>query len=152
MTEYRTLVDSAARTYGIDANLIEAVVIAESSGRTDAFRFEPAFYERYLRDKPEYAGQIPRRISSSYGLMQVMYTTACGHGFQDYPELLFKPEVGLKYGCLHLAKMLTWADRNVPQALAGYNGGMGNWEGAMPQRYARHVLEILVAVELEQPL
>jgi len=151
MTEYRPLIESAASTFGLSANLVEAVVLAESSGHTDAFRFEPSFYDRYLKDNPAYAGQIPRRISSSYGLMQCMYTTAQDHGFTGNPELLFQPEVGLHYGCKHLFVMLTWANGAIRQALAAYNGGIGNWRGAMPQRYAGHVLDILRTVDLEHP-
>lgn len=140
MTPYRSLIDIAAEAHGLDPNLVEAVVMAESSGHTDAFRYEPAFYRRYLSGKPEYDGQIPRRISSSYGLMQVMFTTAKEHGFKDVPEVLFQPEAGLWYGCAHLAKMLKWSKGDVRQALAAYNGGTGNYRATAPQGYAVKVL------------
>ena len=142
MTPYRDLIVSTAGGHGLDPNLVEAVVIAESSGHTDAFRFEPGFYRRYLEGKSEYAGQNPRRVSSSYGLMQVMFTTAQQYGFKDNPEALFVPESGLQYGCLHLKTLLRWSKGDERKAAAAYNGGQGNWNGTDPQRYASKVMKL----------
>jgi soluble lytic murein transglycosylase-like protein len=147
VTAYRDLIERVATGYALDPNLVEAVVIAESSGYTDAFRFEPDFYRRYLAAKPEYANQNPRRVSSSYGLMQVMYTTAQQHGYAGLPEGLFVPDVGVRYGCIHLVKMLTWADGEVRKALAAYNGGQGNWKATYPQQYASRVLKLHESVK-----
>jgi soluble lytic murein transglycosylase-like protein len=115
--------------------LVEAVVWTESTDHTDAFRPEPNFYRRYLKGKPEWAGWVPRRISSSYGLMQVMYTTAILNGWAGEPEELFLPEIGLTAGCARLRYLFAWAGRVAePQAdadvilsttLAAYNGGQG---------------------------
>ena len=150
MTPYRGLIQSFANQYRLDPNLVEAVVIAESNGCTDAFRYEPEFYQRYLKDNPEYRGMLPRRVSSSYGLMQVMYSTAREHGFRDLPEVLFQPNVGLQYGCLHLAKVIQQANGNVREALARYNGG-GNYQGTQPQKYATRVLTLYRSVEMAHP-
>jgi soluble lytic murein transglycosylase-like protein len=149
MTEYRPLIEQIAADLDLDPNLVEAVVITESSAHTDAFRFEPAFFDRYLKGKPEYAGQIPRRIASSYGLAQVMFSTAQQYGFVGHPELLFVPDVGLRYGCLHLRAMLTWAGGDVHRALAAYNGGQGqgSWKAEAPQRYATRVMKLLDSVK-----
>jgi soluble lytic murein transglycosylase-like protein len=151
MTSYRGLIEATAKTYGIDPNLLEAVVIAESNGCTDAFRFEPGFYVRYLKGKPEYAGQEPRRISSSYGLAQTMYTTAQQYGFSDQPEVLFVPDVGLKFGAMHLKHLLTWAGGDARKALAGYNGGQGNFMGSDAQRYASRVMKLYASVQQAHP-
>lgn len=140
-TPYHDLIKQVATEHALDSTLVEAIVIQESyGGHTDAFRFEPAFYDRYLKGKPEWAGQNPRRIASSYGLMQVMYTTAVQDGFTGEPELLFIPYVGLDYGCRRLHYLLGWSTFNIPQALAAYNGGKGNWQADRPQRYALKVL------------
>lgn len=147
MTPYRALIESTARGHGLDPNLVEAVSIAESSGQTDAFRFEPGFFDRYLKNHPTHGKENPRRVSSSYGLMQVMFTTAQQYGFFDEPEELFKPDVGLQFGCLHLKRMLQWANGDVRKALAAYNGGQGNWTGAQPQQYASKVLKLLDTVK-----
>jgi soluble lytic murein transglycosylase-like protein len=150
VTPYRQLIELLAKGYDLDPNLVEAVVIAESSGCTDAFRFEPAFFTRYLQAKPEYANQNPRRVSSSYGLCQVMYTTAQEHGYSGLPEGLFVPDVGLRYGCLHLRKVFAWAGGDTRKALAAYNGGQGNWNGTEPQRYAVRVLKLYDSVKAAQ--
>src|SRR6185295_18189918 len=99
-TLYRELIETAAVTHRLDADLLEALIITESSGLTDAFRFEPEFYKRYLAKNKKWAGQNPRRISSSYGLCQVMFTTALEHDFPYLePEYLFVPTIGLEWGC-----------------------------------------------------
>lgn len=139
MTEYRNLIESTALQFKLDPDLVEAVVLTESSGHTDAFRFEPAFFDRYLKDKFPFSGGIKRRVSSSYGLMQVMYSTAYGYGYRQIPEYLFNPDTGLYMGCLHLSKMLEWAKGDSHKALAAYNGGQGNWDAPDPQNYADKV-------------
>lgn len=143
VADYRAIIAETAAAHQLDPRLVEAVVAVESSGNTDAFRFEPGFYELYLRGKREYAGQIPRRISSSYGLMQVMATTARQHGFTGEPEELFVPRVGLEYGCRHLAMLLRWAKGDVPKALGAYNAGQGNWDDARGRAYAVKVEKAL---------
>ena len=148
VTPYRKEIEGAAHERGLDPNLVEAVVICESSGRTDAFRFEPMFYERYLKGRPQWAGQNPRRVASSYGLMQVMYTTAVEHGFSyDAPEYLFIPTVGLDMGCTVLAAFLEWAGGDVLKALAAYNGGQGNWLGGQAQLYSKKVNRVLEEIQ-----
>jgi soluble lytic murein transglycosylase-like protein len=141
-TAYTRAIADAAAKYGLDADLLEAQVLVESGGNTDAFRFEAGFYDRYLRGKPEWSGLVPRRISSSYGLLQVMYPTAREHGFTGEPEFLFVPAVGLEWGAKHLGGLVEWAEGDIIRALAAYNGGkLGN--DAPPYRnesYAQRVL------------
>jgi hypothetical protein len=137
---YRDLMHRLGEREGVDPLLLEAVSFQESSWRADAFRFEPAFYERYLKGKPQFKGQVPRRISSSYGLFQVMYSTALEHGFSDEPEVLFVPFTNILMGARILKSLLSWAGGDVAQALAAYNGGKGNWKAAIPGDYARRVL------------
>ena len=155
LTRYWSEIQAAARAHGLDPILVEAVVIQESAGNTDGFRFEPVFYNRLLKGKPEWVGQNPRRISSSYGLMQCMYVVARERGYAASlpPEGLFVPEVGLEYGCRQLAFLLNWArkgwpdlahDLHIQAALASYNGGRGgNVPGTVLRNgvYARSVLK-----------
>jgi soluble lytic murein transglycosylase-like protein len=147
MTDYRGLIEVAAHAHGLDPNLVEAVCLTESSGRTDAFRFEPAFWNRYLKDNPKYHGSIPRRVSSSYGLMQVMFPVARELGFVDDPEDLFKPHVGLYYGCKKLSALLRWSDGDVDRALEAYNGGKGSVGSPATRRYVLKVRDWLAKVE-----
>jgi soluble lytic murein transglycosylase-like protein len=140
MTLYRPEIEAAARDFGLDPDLLEALVMAESAGEADAFRFEPDFWRRYLANHPDYKGKNPRRVSSSYGLCQVMYSTACNLGFKAQPESLFLPDVSLHFGAMYLSRLLKWAGGNAAQALAAYNGGQGNWTAEGPQSYAAKVL------------
>jgi len=137
-------VAAAAEKHGLEPELVKAVCMVESSGLTSGYRYEPAFWLRYLAKNPRYGGQNPRRVSASYGLMQVMYSTAVQHGLVGPPELMFQPAVGLMYGCLHLKHLLDKCGGNVEQALAQYNGGeKGNTEppyrnGAYAERVMRY--------------
>jgi soluble lytic murein transglycosylase-like protein len=143
LTAYRAEIETAAHAHALDPHLVEAVVLVESSGYTHAFRHEAAFFRRYLADHPRYAGANPLRVSSSYGLMQVMYPVAVEHGLVGAPEQLFVPEVGLEYGCRHLRMLVEWAQGDQHAALGAYNGGKaGNRPGAPPrnQSYVTKVL------------
>src|SRR6478752_2040666 len=137
---YRVAVDVAAAKVSLDPNLVEAVVLQESAGRAAAYRFEPAFWERYMKDDPKWFGMEPRRVSASYGLMQVMYPVAVEHGFTQDPEYLFVPSIGLEYGTVLLAELVLWARGDVRKALGAYNGGRGGWDRPIPQHYATSVM------------
>ena len=167
-TRYKKEIDAAAERYALDPLLVEAVVAQESSGNTDAFRFEPMFWNRYLKMKSQYRHLNPRRVSSSYGLMQVMYCRVLEDKIADNdawaPELLFVPENGLDVGCALLAELIQWASTRVAPAgitvtpveiaLASYNGGKGgndpakNWP-LRNGKYAREVLAKRTALEKE---
>jgi soluble lytic murein transglycosylase-like protein len=146
-TLYRREIDSAAREHGIPPNLLEALVLVESSGRADAFRHEPRFWRRYLESNPQYAGANPRRVSSSYGLCQVMFPTARELGFQGEPEMLFVPSVSLFFGAAYLKRLLEWANGEVDKALAAYNTGRGNWNSAAGRAYVAKIHKALAVVE-----
>lgn len=146
-TSYSKIIQEAAALQSLDPRLVEAVVIQESGGKTHAYRYEPKFWARYLAKLPQYVGSVPERVSASYGLMQMMYTTALQYGALAAPELLFVPETGLAYGCKHLASLLKWSGGNVESALAAYNGGKADNEpGHQPYlrngQYAKAVLAI----------
>lgn len=144
---YRNEIEFAARLAGLDPDLVEAVVLVESSGRTDAFRHEPDFYERYVKGKPEYEGRNPRRIASSYGLMQIMYTTAQLYGFRAEPEMLFLPNIGLEYGCRHLAALLK-KHQETGDALEAYNAGRANTPAG--EKYRAKVISEFVRVRAQR--
>lgn len=146
-TAYRPEIIAAARTAGIDADLLEALVLTESSGKADAFRFEPEFWDRYCANNAAYSGQVPRRVASSYGLCQVMYPTAQAYGFSAQPEYLFLPNVNLEIGARILRDLLDWAKQDVSKALQAYNGGKGNVGKPQPTAYAQRVLANLARVQ-----
>lgn len=154
-TPYRLEIETIAQRHELPPDLVEAVVLTESAGHTDAFRFEPAFFVKYQAPKPEwqYALTNPRRYGSSYGLMQVMLAVAQEMGFTGIPEALFQPEIGLEFGCRKLRELLQWAERKgagVPEdvrvrsALAAYNGGhLKNEPDFAPDRNAAYATKVL---------
>lgn len=130
---YRAQTHDASRRHGLDARLVEAIIRTESSGLANAYRFEPAFWGRYLKDHPLYRHRDPKAVSASYGLMQVMYPVAVENGYTGAPEGLYDVSTNLDIGCKYLAALLRWA--RVPPtvgrdaAIAAYNGGKGVGKG-----------------------
>jgi len=122
---YHTEVQQKASVHGLDPLLVEAVCMVESSGDTAARRHEPKFWLRYMANQPQWREHNPKRVATSYGLMQVMYTSALLVGYPpgDAPEFLFVPHIGLEYGCRILKNCFTWAHGDIPATLAAYNGG-----------------------------
>jgi soluble lytic murein transglycosylase-like protein len=134
-----------AERHGLSPDLVQAVCLIESSGQTHAYRAEPAFWDRYLKGKPEWDGSNPSRVSASYGLMQVMFPVAVEHGMArtEPPEYLFVPLIGLTYGCLVLQRRLEWAGGDVRAALASYNGGKGGNKPGGPLRNGAYADKVL---------
>lgn len=156
---HKAAIDEAVAKAGLDPLLVAALVWQESDFNADAFRHEPAFWNRYMKKNPLYAHLNPRRVSSSYGLMQVMYCRLLEDGTTANdkwdPEFLFVPKFNLDIGCELLAELLLWAakyttdpERVTIAALAAYNGGRGgnrpdqNWP-VRNGKYAREVLDKL---------
>lgn len=152
---YHALITEVALRYRLDPFLVLALVWQESAFNADAFRYEPAFWNRYLKKNPLYAALNPRRVSSSYGLCQVMYCRIFEDRLVDNdalpPEHLFIPEPNLTTGCQLLVELFAWAGEYTDDpariqlsALAAYNGGRGgNRPTEDPLRngvYARSVL------------
>lgn len=140
ISPYREAIRVAAANYSLDPLLVEAVVWQESSGKADAFRYEPAFWLRYCAPKAQYAHEEPRRIASSYGLLQVMFPTAQLVGFRGEPEELFSIRTNLDVGCRYLKSLFSRCGGDLRQTLAAYNGGPGGIDQPVPLRYADQVL------------
>jgi soluble lytic murein transglycosylase-like protein len=131
--ELSSLIESAAARHGLPAGLVEAVVGVESGGNTWALRYEPAFYERYVRQDKTVRALAPCSLdterqsrATSWGLMQVMGATARGLGFDKaFLSELTDPAVGLEYGCRLLARLgeRHKASHGWPGAVAAYNAG-----------------------------
>ncbi len=69
--------------------------------------------------------------AAARGLTQVIPSTGRSIAQQlDWPdyreELLYRPYVSVEFGSFYLGQGIEGAQGNVPQALAGYNGGPGN--------------------------
>lgn len=142
---YRAEVEMMAARHGLSPDLVQAVCLVESSGKTHAYRYEPGFWTRYLQSKPEWDGANPERVSASYGLMQVMFPVAVEFGMErsEPPEYLFVPLIGLDYGCRVLRERLEWASGDLRAALAAYNGGKGGNRPGTRLRNAAYADKVL---------
>lgn len=134
---YKDLIIAVATSHGLEPALVAGVCWQESEFCAHAYRFEPDFWNRYLKLNPKYRHLNPARVSASYGLMQIMYPLVHEDKLADNdalpPEHLFVPELNLDMGCRWLKGLFTWAqglgvnDANVVRlaAVAAYNGGKG---------------------------
>jgi soluble lytic murein transglycosylase-like protein len=157
---YRGAIAAEVKDTVLDPLLVEAVVLTESSGKPMAYRFEPAFWTKYLAQHPNYRHMIPEIASASYGLMQIMFSTACQEGYVGKAWGLFDPNVNIHFGVRHLLRHLAWSqdqsttdtfEEELASALACYNGGrFGNVPGDGKEdrnaAYARKVLTTYAAL------
>lgn len=119
---HAAIIGQAAKTHGVDAELIRAVIAVESCFNSRAV--SPAGAE---------------------GLMQLMPDTADRFGVSDS----FNPKQNILAGSRYLKWLLARFNGNVQYALAGYNAGEGRvdqYNGIPPyretQNYVRNVLSI----------
>jgi soluble lytic murein transglycosylase-like protein len=119
--DLRALASAIARRYGLEPELVLAVVAVESSFRSDAVSPKGA-----------------------QGLMQLMPRTADSLGVHD----VFDPEQNLDGGVRHLRTLVDRYDGDLTRALAAYNAGEAAVEryGGIPpfaetQDYVREVID-----------
>ena len=117
--KYREHVEQYADSYGVEPNLVYAMIKAESGFRPNVV---------------SYAGAI--------GLMQVMPETyeqdiSKKIGMEADPSLLYDPETNIRYGVYYLRYLYSKFGYNPDLVSAAYNGGEGNVsEWLLDQRYA----------------
>ncbi len=97
--ELDTIFRKAAKTYGVDVNLLKSVARVESNFRKDAVS-----------------------CVGAVGIMQLMPRTAKGLGVKNS----YDPEQNIMGGAKLLSQLLDKYDQDVELALAGYNAGSGN--------------------------
>jgi soluble lytic murein transglycosylase-like protein len=130
--EFEAEIKAAGKKHGIDPELINAVIMAESAGDPNAIRFEyhnylsGAYHIRpYSKVKPKISSLQTERMgqSTSWGLMQVMGFNARGLGFRRrWLVELCRPDIGIDLGCKILARLLKKYDI-VEDAVSAYNQG-----------------------------
>lgn len=137
------LILDVAGHFRLRADVVRAMVLQESSGDEFAFRFEKAYYDKYLRGMLLAYGPL---AACSYGLLQIMLQTATEHGFEDRPETLFLPKVGLTWGAIYLRWLLDRYSENYEMAIAAYNGGPGAVMHGKPYRTQAYVDAVMAKV------
>jgi soluble lytic murein transglycosylase len=106
--EYAQIVRGHAENYGLEPELLAAVIYTESKFDAGA-----------------------RSDSGAIGLMQLLPETARGiaqrtGGNAFRTEDLYDPEINVRYGAWYLRHLLQKYDGDLRKALAAYNGGQGN--------------------------
>lgn len=136
-----------SRESGINPQLIAAIIWQESRANPFAMRYEPAFFDKYIKDK-KLTGFIPsfKLISesternaraTSFGLMQVMGATAREVGFEaTFLSELCDVQNGIEVGVKVLKAKLAKANDDIMKALLLYNGG-GNKD--YPREVMAHI-------------
>ena len=117
LSRFDAAIESAAREFRLDPDLIRGVVAAESSGNPDAVSPKGA-----------------------RGLMQLMPRTAREQATrlgmkEPQDDRLFVPEVNLRLGASYLASLLQRYGGSEEFAVAAYNAGPGrldDWRTKMP--------------------
>ena len=122
---YDDIIEEAAEKYEMDANLIRAVMQAESA-------FHPYAVSR----------------AGAEGLMQLMPELSDEMGVSDS----FDPRENIMGGARYLKRLLDYRNGNIDLALASYNAGPGNVEryGGVPpfretRNYVKTIKQILKA-------
>jgi Rod binding domain-containing protein len=93
-----SLIQEASDKHSVDANLLKAVIAAESAGRSDA-----------------------RSNKNAKGLMQLIDTTATEMGVEN----VWDPRQNIQGGARYLASLMTRFKGDLEKAVASYNAGPG---------------------------
>jgi soluble lytic murein transglycosylase-like protein len=103
--EYLPLVQQMSSTYGVDPALILAHIKQESGFDPQAYREELAIHD------------------ASYGLMQVLLSTAKTIDSGATVEKLYDPAYNMSIGTRYIAKNLARYPDDIESAIAAYNAG-----------------------------
>lgn len=97
--ELRAMIEGAAQNHGVPVELVQRVVVRESTHRPEA------------------------RNGPYYGLMQILPATARGMGYQGSPDGLLDARTNLEYGVKYLRGAWLVANGDPEQAVGWYARG-----------------------------
>ena len=152
------------KKYRIEKTLIKSVATVESALDVRAYRYEPMFWERYLKENDAWKNKDPKIVSASYGLMQLMFTTAWQLGFRGQAEDLYNPVINVELGVKLMRQLLVSIQLQgidikyqlwpIKIMLSRYNGGSrGNprTDGLLRnQSYVDKVFEVWLGIYKEE--
>lgn len=101
INRFNSIIKSASEKFGVNINLIKAVILAESAGKENAIS-----------------------SANAKGLMQIIDSTAEYLGIKN----VWHPKENIFGGTKYLAELLQRYNGNLKLALAGYNAGPANVE------------------------
>lgn len=101
VNRYDNIIEQASKDFGVDANVIKSVILAESAGNPKA-----------------------RSVAKAKGLMQLLDSTAKTMGVGN----IWDPKENIYGGTKYLAGLLRQYNGDLKLALAAYNAGPGNVE------------------------
>jgi len=119
-----------SKKFQVEKLLLKAIAMVESSMDPMAYRYEKEFWEKYGSKFPDLKDRDPKEVSASYGLMQVMFSTAWNLGFRGPGVDLYNPVYNVELAGKLLVQL---REQLVPKpfwrcwpnevVLARYNGG-----------------------------
>jgi soluble lytic murein transglycosylase-like protein len=129
-TAYDTLIDASSLANGVPFAWIKAVIATESGFDTQAYRDEG--------------------WDQSYGLMQLLYSTAKKLGFSGDAVNLYDPAINISLGARLLKQLIASWGRNFDRVYSAYNSGqpdayLTNNEVAAHVNRARNFLQVIEA-------
>lgn len=103
---YGEIIHQIAKKYNLDSQLIFATIMTESEGDPMAYRPEPQIND------------------ASFGLGQVLYSTAVSLGFTGAPQDIYRPEIAIDLiGKFHQNTIDTYGQLTPEQMTVVYNTG-----------------------------
>jgi len=132
LLDYAHFIDAASAATGLDRGMIAALILTENAPCDPlARRVENDFYYRYIHGKPSWVGapfySYPEIIAASFGLVQIMFTTA-GEVARKHnvrwdgkPWSLFEPGLNIRLGASKLKDCI--AKHGEREGVAAYNSG-----------------------------
>ena len=119
-----------AKKYRLEKNLLKALALVEGALDVRAYQYEPEFFKQHLSLQDAWKDKDPKIVSASYGLFQIMFTTAWQLGFRGQAEDLYNPVINTELGAKLLRQLMDRV-RTTPNihlwpldiALARWHGG-----------------------------
>ncbi len=123
------IVQREVKGTGVPEEIVLGIIAQESMMNSPKwqYRYEPHLAKREWPKSVFSYTADPERVFSSYGAMQLVYCfMVTDHGFTNYPEVLYVPEINIPIGIQHFRQKLRLAKGDLNLALTLYNGSPRN--------------------------